>query len=72
MSGFREYDAHDALGLAALIAKKQVGAAEVLEAAIGRVEAANPRLNAVVHKLYDEALSPPACRRGRSPVCRTC
>ncbi|MEX1205700.1 MAG: amidase, partial [Dongiaceae bacterium] len=55
MSGFREYDQHDALGLAALIANKQVSAAEVLEAAIGRVEAANPRLNAVVHKLYDEA-----------------
>ncbi|HLB80264.1 MAG TPA: amidase [Dongiaceae bacterium] len=55
MAAFREYDAHDALGLAALIAKKQVSAAEVLEAAIERVEAANPRLNAVVHKLYDEA-----------------
>ena len=55
MAVFAEYDRYDALGLAALVAKKEVTAAELLEAAIARVEAANPTLNVVVHRLYDAA-----------------
>ena len=55
MAAFKEYADYDALGLGELIAKKQVTAQEVLEAAIERIEAANPRLNAVVQKIYDEA-----------------
>jgi amidase/6-aminohexanoate-cyclic-dimer hydrolase len=55
MSAFKEYAAHDALGLGELIAKKQVTPQEVLEAAIERIEAVNPRINAVVQKAYDEA-----------------
>jgi amidase/6-aminohexanoate-cyclic-dimer hydrolase len=50
-----EYESRDALDLAALIARKQVSAGEVLETAIVRIEALNPTLNAVVHKLYDAA-----------------
>jgi amidase len=50
-----DYQAHDAIGLAALIRNKQVSAQEVLETAIARVEAANPAINAVVHKMYDAA-----------------
>ena len=53
MSGFAEYDAYDALGLAELIRDKEVTPEEVLEAAIARVEARNPAYNAVVTKLYD-------------------
>jgi len=52
---FKDYDGYDALGLGALIAKGEVSASEVLAAAVARLEAVNPRLNAVVHKMYDEA-----------------
>ncbi len=53
--GFAQYADYDGLGLAQLIRSRQVSAAEVLEAAIERVERLNPRLNAVVHTAYDEA-----------------
>ena len=53
--GFSEYAEHDGLGLAALIRRREVSPAEVLEAAIENVERHNPRLNAVVYKAYDEA-----------------
>jgi Asp-tRNA(Asn)/Glu-tRNA(Gln) amidotransferase A subunit family amidase len=55
MTAFPEYEKYDALGLAELIAQKKVAAAEVLDAAIARIEALNPRLNAVVQKMYDQA-----------------
>jgi Asp-tRNA(Asn)/Glu-tRNA(Gln) amidotransferase A subunit family amidase len=55
MAGFKEYDRYDAVGLAQLIQQRQVTAAELLDEAIARTEAANPRLNAVVHKCYDAA-----------------
>ena len=55
MSGFAEYESYDALGLAALVRAGEVSATEVLEAAIARVEARNPAVNAVVTKLYDHA-----------------
>jgi Asp-tRNA(Asn)/Glu-tRNA(Gln) amidotransferase A subunit family amidase len=53
MSGFAEYEQYDALGLADLVRRKEVTPVELLEAAIGRVEARNPAINAVVMKLYD-------------------
>jgi amidase len=52
---FDEYAEHDGLGLAALVAKGEVSPAELVEAAITRVERHNGVLNAVVHKAYDEA-----------------
>ncbi len=55
MAAFKEYADYDALGLGELIAKKQVTPQEVLEAAIERIEALNPKINAVVQKSYDEA-----------------
>ena len=55
MAGFAEYQNYDALGLAELIRAKEVTPGEVLEAAIARVEAINPAINAVVNKMYDEA-----------------
>ncbi|HEX7810967.1 MAG TPA: amidase [Burkholderiales bacterium] len=53
MSGFAEYEKYDALGLAELVRNKEVAPEELLEAAIERVEARNPAVNAVTMKLYD-------------------
>lgn len=46
---------HDALGLARLVARKQVSAAELLELAIARTEALNPTYNFLARKHYDHA-----------------
>jgi len=50
-----EYLSFDAIGLAEAIAKRDVAATEVLDAAIARIEAHNPRLNAVVLPMFDRA-----------------
>jgi len=55
MTAFADYEQHDALGLADLVRKGRVSPAELLEAAIARVEARNGAVNAVVSRLYDEA-----------------
>ncbi len=53
MSGFADYEQYDALGLAELVRRRTVTPAQLLEAAIERVEARNGAVNAVVMKLYD-------------------
>src|SRR6267143_2489514 len=53
MGGFAEYERHDGLGLATLVARREVKSEELLDAAIARVEARNPVVNAVTMKLYD-------------------
>ena len=53
MGGFAEYEQYDALGLADLVRRKEVMPDELLEAAIERVEARNPAVNAVTMRLYD-------------------
>jgi amidase len=55
MAGFTDYEAYDALGLADLVRRRQVTATALLEAAIARVEARNPAVNAIVLPLYDFA-----------------
>jgi amidase len=50
-----DYSEYDGLGLADLVAKKQVTPSELVEAAIARIEKHNPALNAVVYKGYDDA-----------------
>ena len=55
MATFREYENYDAIGLAGLIAAGEISAEEALQAAIERLEGVNPRINAVSHKMYDEA-----------------
>src|SRR5262249_34485259 len=50
-----EYDSYDAIGLAQLIAKKQITALELLAAVRHRVEALNPKLNAFCHLFFDKA-----------------
>jgi amidase len=52
---FEEYRKHDAISLAALIAKREISAEEVLEAAIARAEQINPAINAIVHTQYELA-----------------
>ena len=53
--GFVDYLKYDGLGLADLIRRKEVKPEELLEAAINRIDTVNPKLNAVVTKMYDEA-----------------
>lgn len=55
MSGFDAYDETDGLGLAALLDRGEVSAAELLEEAIVRAARVNPSLNAIVHDLHTEA-----------------
>jgi amidase len=50
-----EFESYDGLGLAGLVRSGDASAAELLDAAIARVEARNPELNAVVSRLYDQA-----------------
>lgn len=55
MSGFKEYPQFDAIGLADLIRNREISTNELIEEAISRIEKANPILNVVVTKLYDDA-----------------
>ena len=52
---FVEYDSYDGLGLAQLVARRKVKAAELMEEAIARAEKLNPKLNAIIFKDYDRA-----------------
>ena len=52
---FADYSDYDGLGLAGLVARGEVTPAELVEAAIERIERHNGSLNAVVYKAYDEA-----------------
>jgi amidase len=55
MGTFKEYDEHDALGIAQLIRKKSVSPLEVCEEAIERIESLNPKINAVIYRMFDAA-----------------
>jgi amidase len=55
MASFADYEAYDAVGLADLVRQRKVTPTELLDAAIARVEARNPTVNAVVLPLYDYA-----------------
>ena len=50
------FSSHDALSLAELVRSGQVSARELVNASIENIEALNPRINAVIHKMYDGAL----------------
>jgi len=54
---FAEYEQYDAMGLAELVRRGDVTPRELVLTAIERIEALNPRLNAVIHRLYDDALN---------------
>lgn len=56
LTGFAaEYSDYDALGLAELIARKQVSPLELLTAVRQKVELFNPKLNAFCHLFFDKA-----------------
>ena len=57
MAGFAEYDDYDACGLAELVRKGDVSPVDLLEEAIKRTENINDKINAVVHRYYDDARS---------------
>jgi len=57
MVAFSGYDTYDALGLAGLVARREVTAAELMEAAFARVDALNPGLNAVVLEQREKAMT---------------
>ena len=50
-----EYGNYDGLGLADLIAKKEITPLELLRAVRQRVDALNPKLNALCHLFFDKA-----------------
>jgi amidase len=51
----KDYERYDGLGLAELVRKRAVTAKELLVAAVERIEARNPAVNAVVNRMYDRA-----------------
>ncbi|MET0402669.1 MAG: amidase [Cystobacter sp.] len=51
------YDAFDATDLALLVRTKQLHPSELVQEVISRLESINPRLNAVVHTMYEQALA---------------
>lgn len=55
MPPFPEYEQYDALGLAQLVRDGEITPLELVDAAIARIEARNPQLNAVIHTMFHQA-----------------
>jgi amidase len=53
--GFREYGEFDALGLAELVRQGRVSPAELLDEALARTAAVNPKINAIIHLMEARA-----------------
>ena len=70
--GEDEYLSFDAVGLAELIARREVSAPEVLEAALARMARVNPKLNAITQDLSARArnkkLQPSEYQGGASAI----
>ena len=66
-STFAEYDSFDGLGLADLVKRREISARELALTAIQRIDALNPRVNAVIHTLYDDALKTADAPPGDGP-----
>lgn len=62
---FEEYASYDGLGLADLVRRGQVTPNELLDVALQRLDAVNPRINAVVVRFDDRARE--QIRRGLAP-----
>ncbi|WP_334164017.1 amidase family protein, partial [Phenylobacterium sp.] len=56
---FEDYRKRDAVGLADLVARREVSAGELLEAAVARAAEVDPRINAVTTDLSDWARAQP-------------
>ena len=55
MNTFPEFHKYDGMGLSELVLTKQVSPSELVEEAISRIEQHNPRINAVIYKMYAQA-----------------
>lgn len=62
-----DYVKHDALGLAELVRKKEVSAPELLDAAVARLDAVNPKINAQAHRFVEIAEKQIAAGVGEGP-----
>jgi Asp-tRNA(Asn)/Glu-tRNA(Gln) amidotransferase A subunit family amidase len=63
---------YDGIGQAQLVRSKQATALELVDSAIARIEAANPKLNAVVWEMFEHARTPAPkapSLRARSRAC---
>jgi amidase len=67
MISLKEYSSHDGLGLAELVAKKEVAPRELLDAALQAVAKVNPKLNAVLQTLPEMAAAEIRDGLGRGP-----
>jgi amidase/6-aminohexanoate-cyclic-dimer hydrolase len=67
MSAFREYANYDGLGLAELVRRKQVTAAEILDAALARIAALNPKVGCVPLRMDEYARKQLAAGRVYGP-----
>ncbi len=54
---FADYEQHDATGLADLVSQRQVHPGELVEAALDRITARNPAINAVIRPRFADARS---------------
>jgi amidase len=55
MISLKEYSSHDGLGLAELVAKKEIAPKELLDAALQAIAKVNPKLNAILQTLPEMA-----------------
>ena len=62
---------YDAIGLSELIRKGEITPAELLEATINRIEKVNPKLNAVIYKMYDQARTAAAASSSAATAAKT-
>ena len=62
------YQEYDAVGLAGLVQKKkEVTAEEIVAEAVERLERLNPKINAVIHTMYEKAKAAAAEITGEEP-----
>jgi amidase len=57
MLSSQEYERHDGLALAELVANKQTSATELVHCALAAIDRLNPKLGAIVTRMGDEALA---------------
>ena len=55
MNRISEFEKYDGLGLADLVKRRDLRASELLDMVIERIEELNPKVNAVVTRMYDQA-----------------
>ena len=63
-----DLSSYDAMGLAELIRTKQITPGELVEDTIRKIEAINPKLNAVIYKTYDRARKRASASVGDGPL----